>query len=239
MGMEIKKSFAVRAPAEEVWAFLTDPRKVASCLPGAAITEDLGDDAYAGTMKVKVGPVSANYRGKLKFERLDKQAGEAELSASGQETKGKGAADMRMKSLVVSKGPADTEVEVTSDVNVVGVLAQFGRGMIDDVSDQLFEKFTTAMRSQLEPADAGDAESTDADEADAATDAAPVEAKAPGKAASSAPADPPTGAEDDALDLGSIGAKAAGRAAGRAVTNPLVWFAVVILLVLLYWFFLR
>lgn len=138
MGMEIKKSFTVRAPAEEVWAFLTDPYKVASCLPGAAITEELGDDAYAGTMKVKVGPVTANYRGRLKFERLDKQAGEAELSASGQETKGKGAADMRMKSLVVSKGPADTEVEVTSDVNVVGVLAQFGRGMIDDVSDQLF-----------------------------------------------------------------------------------------------------
>lgn len=242
MGMEIKKSFTVRAPAEEVWAFLTDPYKVASCLPGAAITEELGDDAYAGTMKVKVGPVTANYRGRLKFERLDKQAGEAELSASGQETKGKGAADMRMKSLVVSKGPADTEVEVTSDVNVVGVLAQFGRGMIDDVSDQLFEKFTTAMRSQLEPADGGDAEAESAGAAPATgatTDAAPVEAAAPGKAPGSSPAAPPAGAEDDALDLGSIGAKAASRAAGRALANPVVWFALVILLVLFYWFFLR
>jgi len=150
MGIPIEKSFVVAAPAAAVWEFLTDPVKVASCLPGAAITGKEDDVTWGGTMTVKVGPVTASYRGKLRFERLDAASGEAEIAASGQETRGKGGADMRMKSRVVERGPAETEVTVTSDVNVVGVLAQFGRGMIQDVSDQLFRKFTEAMRRQLE-----------------------------------------------------------------------------------------
>src|SRR5215213_9371179 len=150
MGMQIEKSFVVNAPASEVWAFLTDPHKVARCLPGAAITEKIDDQSYTGTMTVKVGPVTANYRGKMRFERLDAAAGEAEIVASGQETKGKGGADMRMNSRVVERSPGETEVTVVSDVNVVGVLAQFGRGMIQDVSDQLFQKFSSSMRRELE-----------------------------------------------------------------------------------------
>jgi carbon monoxide dehydrogenase subunit G len=150
MGIPIEKSFVVAAPAAAVWEFLTDPAKVASCLPGAAITGKEDDQTWGGTMTVKVGPVTASYRGRLRFERLDAAAREAEIAASGQETRGKGGADMRMKSRVVERGPGETEVTVVSDVNVVGVLAQFGRGMIQDVSDQLFLKFTDAMRRQLE-----------------------------------------------------------------------------------------
>ncbi|HXO30245.1 MAG TPA: SRPBCC family protein [Thermoanaerobaculia bacterium] len=152
MGIPIEKCFVVAAPAAAVWEFLTDPARVASCLPGAAITGKEGDATWVGTMTVKVGPVTASYRGKLRFERLDAEAREAEIAASGQETRGKGGADMRMKSRVVERGPRETEVTVASDVNVVGVLAQFGRGMIQDVSDQLFRKFTEAMRRQLEEA---------------------------------------------------------------------------------------
>lgn len=150
MGIPIEKRFVVAAPAAAVWEFLTDPAKVASCLPGAAITGKEDDTTWVGTMTVKVGPVTASYRGKLRFERLDAAAREAEIAASGQETRGKGGADMRMKSRVVERGPGETEVTVSSDVNVVGVLAQFGRGMIQDVSDQMFRKFTEAMRRQLE-----------------------------------------------------------------------------------------
>src|SRR3954462_11684652 len=130
MGMEITKSFVVQAPAAAVWDFLVDPYRVARCLPGAARTEQGDDSTYVGTMTVKVGPVTASYRGKLHFDRLDAEAREGELSASGQGTQGKGGADMRMKSRVAPRGPAETEVTVVSDVNVVGVLAQFGRGMI-------------------------------------------------------------------------------------------------------------
>ncbi|HKV11372.1 MAG TPA: SRPBCC family protein, partial [Thermoanaerobaculia bacterium] len=147
--MQIEKSFVLNAPASAVWEFLTDPYRVGRCLPGAAITDKLDDGSYAGTMTVKVGPVTANYRGKMRFERLDAAAGEAEIVASGQETRGKGGADMRMKSRVTECAPGETEVSVISDVNVVGVLAQFGRGMIQDVSDQLFQKFSDGMRRQL------------------------------------------------------------------------------------------
>ena len=150
MGMQIEKSFVVQAPKAAVWDFLTDPNRVARCLPGAAITEKLDEQSYAGTITVKVGPVTASYRGKMRFERLDAAAGEAEIAASGQETRGKGGADMRMKSRVVERPDGATEVTVVSDVNVVGVLAQFGRGMIQDVSDQLFQKFSDAMRRELE-----------------------------------------------------------------------------------------
>src|SRR5215210_259863 len=169
MGMQIEKSFVVNAPASEVWAFLTDPHRVARCLPGAAITEKIDDQSYTGTMTVKVGPVTANYRGKMRFERLDAAAGEAEIVASGQETKGKGGADMRMKSRVVERTPGETEVTVVSDVNVVGVLAQFGRGMIQDVSDQLFQKFSSSMRRELEVPAAAPAP------ASASAEAAPVQ----------------------------------------------------------------
>lgn len=244
MGMEISKSFVVKAPKAAVWDFLTDPYKVAKCLPGAAVTEKVDDQTYTGTMTVKVGPVTASYRGKLRFERLDEAAGEAELAASGQETRGKGGADMRMKSRVVEKAPAETEVTVVSDVNVMGVLAQFGRGMIQDVSDQLFGKFSEGMRRELEtPASAP--------EPPPAAPPAPVvsDLPAPAPAVSAAPVatappPPPTpppapAPAENVLDVGALGAAAAGRAAGRTVRRPIFWIVVIVLALLLYWFFFR
>jgi len=226
MGMQIEKSFVVQAPKPAVWDFLTDPNRVARCLPGAAITDKLDDQSYAGTITVKVGPVTASYRGKMRFERLDAAAGEAEIAASGQETRGKGGADMRMKSRVVERPDGATEVTVVSDVNVVGVLAQFGRGMIQDVSDQLFQKFSDAMRRELEtPAAAPVAPATEnAQHAPAATLSVPPPAPAPSEAA---------------LDVGALGAAAAGRAAGRTLRRPGFWIVLLVLAVLIYWFFFR
>lgn len=235
MGMEISKSFVVKAPQGAVWDFLTDPYKVAKCLPGAAITEKVDDQTYAGTMTVKVGPVTASYRGKLRFERLDEAAGEADLAASGQETRGKGGADMRMKSRVVAKGPAETEVTVVSDVNVMGVLAQFGRGMIQDVSDQLFQKFTVGMRRELEtPAGAP--------EPAAESPPAPVVAEgavAPVAAAMPSPPPPAPPPAENVLDVGSLGAQAAGRAAVRTLSRPGFWIVVAVLALLIYFVFVR
>jgi len=155
MAIPIEKSFVVKAPADRVWEFLTDPHRVAKCLPGAAITEQLDDQTYAGTITVKVGPVSASYKGQVRFERLDSDARVAELTGRGLEVRGKGGADMRMTSRLVERGPGGTEVMVTSEVNVTGILAQFGRGMIQDVSDQMFDKFTEAMRAELEGGEQG------------------------------------------------------------------------------------
>ena len=234
MGMQIEKSFVVKSPASAVWDFLTDPYKVARCLPGAAITDKIDDQNYTGTITVKVGPVTANYRGKMRFERLDAAAGEAEIVASGQETRGKGGADMKMKSRVVEKAPGETEVTVVSDVNVVGMLAQFGRGMIQDVSDQLFQKFTDAMRRELETpaAAAPPAAAPVASEMSTVPEASPTPAVAP---APVPPPAPPPVAGEAALDIGSLGAAAAGRAAGRMLQRPAFWIAVFVLALLLYW----
>jgi hypothetical protein len=236
--MEITKSFVVKAPVDAVWDFLTDPAKVASCLPGAAITGKVDDQTYGGTMTVKVGPVTASYRGKMKFERLDPVAREADIAASGQETRGKGGADMRMKSRIVERGPAESEVSVVSDVNVVGVLAQFGRGMIQDVSDQLFQKFSDAMRRQLETpaaeaAPAAAAETPAAPSGPAEPSLAPS-APTPAPAAP-APAAPPPPVKEDVLDVGALGAQAAGRAALRTLKGPVFWIVVIVFALLVYW----
>ncbi len=253
MGMEITKSFTVNAPADAVWAFLIDPYRVARCLPGAALTEKVDDETYVGTITVKVGPVTASYRGKLHFDRLDPQAREAELSGSGQETKGKGGADMRMKSRVVERGPNETEVTVVSDVNVVGVLAQFGRGMIQDVSDALFQKFSQAMRRELEtaavaapepvasPAPAASPASPPAETAPGAASATPATPVTPAPAtprvaAAPAPAPrPPVAASEEVLDLGSLGAQAVGRAALRTVRQPAFWIGAALAFLLTCW----
>jgi carbon monoxide dehydrogenase subunit G len=245
MGIEIEKRFVVEAPADAVWELLIDPYRVARCLPGAAITEKLDERTYAGTMTVKVGPVTASYRGKLRFERLDAAAREAELSASGQETRGKGGADMRMRSRVDARSEAETEVTVVSDVNVVGVLAQFGRGMIQDVSDQLFQRFTAAMSRELEAPAAPPAETPPAavtapaaalGALQAATAGAPVATPPPDLPApvpvSAAPAPPPV---EPVLDVGALGAAAAGRAIGRTLRRPGFWIAAAVLALLLFW----
>jgi uncharacterized protein len=148
--MEISKSFVVKASPEAAWNFLTDPVRVARCLPGAAITNQVDERTHAGTITVKVGPVAATYKGTMQFERLDPQARTAEIVATGQDMRGKGGAQLRMTSALVERAPGETEVTITSHVNVMGLLAQLGRGMIQDVSDQMFATFVAAARAELE-----------------------------------------------------------------------------------------
>ena len=150
MALEITKTFVVKAAPAAVWAFLIDVRRAAGCMPGAAITDRLDDRTYAGTMKVKVGPVTASYKGKIVFERLDEAAHTAEIVATGQDVRGKGGADMRMTGSLKDIGNGETEVTALSRVNITGILAQMGRGMIQDVSDQLFQMFSQRMCAELE-----------------------------------------------------------------------------------------
>ena len=223
MAIEIVKTFVVKAPAAQVWGFLTDPQRVAHCMPGAAITDRIDDKTFAGTMAVKVGPVATSYKGKIVFERLDASSRTAEIVATGQDVKGRGGADLRLTSSLKEIAPGQTEVTAASKVNITGILAQMGRGMIQDVSDHLFQIFSQNMRAELEPTAAA---------------AAPAPA-APGPAAPSAPPAPatPARAAPEALDLGSLGAKVAGRAAGRVVRRPSFWIAVAAAAALLYLLF--
>jgi carbon monoxide dehydrogenase subunit G len=153
--MKTEQTVVVDAPPERVWAFLTDPVQVASCLPGAAITEQVDERTWRGTITVKVGPVTTSYRGTIRFERLDADRWEAELVGQGQDVKGRGGAEMRMQSRLQPTA-SGTEVRVISEVNITGILAQMGRGMIESVSTQIFRQFAAAMQQKLAGAPAPD-----------------------------------------------------------------------------------
>lgn len=224
MAIDIVKTFVVKAPPAEVWGFLTDPQRVAHCMPGAAITDRIDDKTFAGTMAVKVGPVATSYKGKIVFERLDASSRTAEIVASGQDVRGRGGADMRLTSSLKEIAPGQTEVTAASKVNITGILAQMGRGMIQDVSDHLFQLFSQCMRAELEAA------------APAASPPPQAAAQMSPQATAPAPSAPPAPAPQP-LDLGSLGAKVAGRAAARAVRRPAFWIAVAAAAALLYLLF--
>ena len=225
--MEISKSFVVKASPEAAWNFLTDPVRVARCLPGAAITNQVDERTHAGTITVKVGPVTASYKGTMKFERLDPQARTAEIVATGQDMRGKGGAQLRMTSTLVERAPGETEVTIKSDVNVMGLLAQLGRGMIQDVSDQMFATFVAAARAELErPA-------TSTNPAPSAGNAASAAPNTRAMVPQHAPVRPPEVAPP--VEVLSFGSSVVGRAAWRAAANPALWIGIVVLLVLLWW----
>jgi carbon monoxide dehydrogenase subunit G len=218
MAFEIVKTFVVKAPAPAVWEFLVDPQRVARCLPGASIAEKLDEKTYSGAMTVKVGPVSSSYKGKVVFARLDPATRTAEIVATGTDVRGRGGADLRLTSSVKEIAPGETEVTAVSLVNITGILAQMGRGMIQDVSDQMFQVFSQRMRAELESA---------APAAATATPTATATANPTATASPTATAGPTaTASPHEALDLGALGAKVAGRAAARAVRGPAFWIAV-------------
>ena len=146
--MRIEEKFTVNAPADEVWAFLVDPERVAAALPGAQITEKVDEKTYKGGMGVNVGPLSAAYSGTVEFD-LDEENRSAVVRARGQGKAGMGTADMKMTSSVVELGPDETEVTVEADLSVTGILAQLGRGMMQHVNKKMFRQFTEAMGKGL------------------------------------------------------------------------------------------
>jgi carbon monoxide dehydrogenase subunit G len=230
MAIEIVKTFVVKAPPAAVWGFLTDPQRVARCMPGAAITDRIDEKTFTGTMAVKVGPVSTSYKGKVVFERLDASAHTAEIVATGQDVKGRGGADLRLTSSIKELSPGETQVTAASKVNITGILAQMGRGMVQDVSDQLFQVFSQRMRAELEPGQ-------NVASAPAPAAAVPAAAAPAPSAVQVAAAAGPGTAPPEALDLGSLGATVAVRAAGRTVRRPGFWVAVAAAAVMLYLLF--
>jgi hypothetical protein len=227
VALEIQKTFTIEAPRAAVWAFLTDPQRVARCLPGAAITEKVDEKTYAGTITIKVGPVTASYRGKVRFESLDEAAGTADIVASGQDVKGKGGADMRMHSQLTEVAAGRTEVASTSSVNVTGILAQMGGRMIQDVSDQMLGRFTQAMQAEL------------AASAPAGGPAAAVPPAGSGSASPPAPQAVAPAPPAAPLDAVALGRDVAARMLSRAVKRPAFWIVAGAVLIGIYWLLRR
>lgn len=150
MAITVDESFEVAAPPERVWAYLTDPARVVTCLPGAELLEVVDERTFTGRVKIKVGPVTASFRGRATFDEIDAAARRVRMSGKGQETAGAGSATMTMTSEVAAVGSASSRVRVSAQVEVVGRLMQFGRGMMEEVSRQVFSQFAGCVRATLE-----------------------------------------------------------------------------------------
>ena len=151
MAIKIEKSFQVPEPADQVWKVISDPRSVASCVPGARITEAVDEKTYKGVIKIKLGASVTDYKGEAHIERLDDQAQEIEIIGKGQDVRGKGGATMKLTAKVRALSEGGTEVATISELNVIGILAQMGSRMIQEVANQIFEEFTKNLRRQLAP----------------------------------------------------------------------------------------
>jgi carbon monoxide dehydrogenase subunit G len=137
--MELTNTFDVSVPVETAWAVLTDVERIAPCLPGAQLQEIEGDE-YRGIVKVKVGPITAQYKGKATFVEKDDVNHKAVLDASGRDTRGQGNASATITAQLEPAGEG-THVTVTTDLTVTGKVAQFGRGVLADVSAKLLGQF--------------------------------------------------------------------------------------------------
>ena len=138
--MELRDSFEVDHPIAAVWAVLTDVERIAPCLPGAQLTGTDGDE-FHGLVKVKVGPVTSQYKGKASFAELDESAHRAVISAAGRDTRGAGNASAEITVHLEPGDGAATKVSVATDLTVTGKVAQFGRGVLADVSRKLMGQF--------------------------------------------------------------------------------------------------
>jgi uncharacterized protein len=149
MAMQIEKTFQVEEPLDQVWSLLSDPRRVATCVPGAKLTDQVDEKTYKGTISVKVGPSATDYKGELQIVRLDSQNHEIEIVGKGQDVRGRGSASMKMTGKARSLENGGTEVTSVSEVNVVGILAQMGSRVIQEVSNIIFAQFIKNFQAQL------------------------------------------------------------------------------------------
>ena len=152
--MKIEKAFEVRAAPDVVWRFMLDPRRSLACMPGAELTEVKDERTFLGAVKVKVGPVTVAYRGQAHVEEADEAARRVRVLAEGREAGSAGSMKATMVSQVLALEGGRARVTVSAEVELTGRIVQFGRGMIDEVAGQLFDKFAEAVRAQLETAQA-------------------------------------------------------------------------------------
>lgn len=158
--MELTNDFEVKVPIEQAWKILTDLERIAPCMPGAQLQEVEGDE-YRGVVKVKVGPITAQYKGKATFEEKDDDNHVAVLKADGRDTRGQGNANALITARLTESGDT-TKVSVHTDLTVTGKVAQFGRGVMADVSAKLLDQFVENLETMV-LADSGEA--TEAEQA--------------------------------------------------------------------------
>jgi carbon monoxide dehydrogenase subunit G len=146
--MKINNEFTVSAPIDQAWETMLNLERIAPCLPGAAIKEEKGEGEYDGTMKVKIGPITANYKGTVKFEEVDEENHRAVLQATGRDARGQGTASATITSTLLEEGDG-TKVSVETDMKLTGRAAQFGRGIAQDVATKMLSQFASCLEEEI------------------------------------------------------------------------------------------
>jgi carbon monoxide dehydrogenase subunit G len=146
--VELTNEFSVRVPVDEAWRVLTDLERIAPCMPGAQLEEVEGDE-YRGVVKIKVGPITAQYKGVATFQERDEAAHRAVIKAEGRDTRGQGNASALVTATLEAEGDESTKVTVLTDLTVTGKVAQFGRGVMADVSAKLMDQFVKQLEADV------------------------------------------------------------------------------------------
>lgn len=232
--MELSSSFEVARSLEDTWAVLTDVERIAPCLPGAKLQEVEGEE-HRGIVKVKVGPITAEYKGVATFTEKDDSSHRAVLEAKGRDTRGAGNASAVITAQLAAVDDNTTSVTVDTNLTISGKVAQFGRGVMADVSAKLMGQFADNLAAMLEEDSAGpgDAAGDGAAGDDAgADDGAGAGAGAAGSDSANAAAGQ-DGAAADSADDDDVEAVDLVSMAGGAVLKRLVPTVIVLVLVVL------
>jgi carbon monoxide dehydrogenase subunit G len=176
--MQLENTFTVPAGIDEAWAAFNDPRRVAPCFPGATL-DSYEADSFTGTVKVKLGPISLTYKGKGTFVERDEAAHKVVIEASGRDSRGNGTASATVTGTLKADGDAQTTITMVTDMTVTGRPAQFGRGVMADVSDKIVGQFSSCLANKLGPGATPAAEAADK----SATTGTSAAAGTPGSAA--------------------------------------------------------
>ncbi|MFG1623003.1 SRPBCC family protein [Kribbella sp. NPDC049227] len=192
--MKLEHKFVVPAPVDEAWVAFNDLGRVVPCFPGATLTSAEGDE-FTGSCKVKLGPVSLQYSGNGTFVERDESDHHAVIEAKGKDRRGNGTASVRVVARLTAADATSTQVTVDTDLTITGRPAQFGRGLIQEVSDRLLDQFTTCLTTTLQTptTPAAPAPSTNP-AAPAASAPSSTPATPPASAPSTTPATPPASA---------------------------------------------
>ncbi|MFV0308514.1 MAG: SRPBCC family protein [Desertimonas sp.] len=177
MAEQLVNEFTVNRPIDEAWAVITDVERIAPCLPGAQLQEIEGE-VYRGVVKIKLGSITPQFKGQAEFLERDDAAHRAVLKAEGRDTGGRGNASASITATAESLSPTSTKVVVTTDLSITGKVAQFGRGIIGDVSKKLMAQFAGNLNTMLDKEPAAPAATAGAPDAasspEPASDVAPV-----------------------------------------------------------------
>lgn len=147
--MQLENQFLVDAPLDRTWATLLDIHRVAQCLPGAQLDSDGADGIYRGSMQVKLGPMSLRYKGTARMAEVEEDGHIATIEVEAKELKGQGTASARIRNELQPALSGATQVLVTTDLNITGRPAQFGRGIMEDVAGKMLEDFAKRLETEV------------------------------------------------------------------------------------------